>query len=270
VTTPTRAATPVGGEPWPRRSTQRMAVAVVEDLVDRIVSAEFPAGSPLPNEAGLCEKYGVSRTVVREAVQSVEAMHLVRAQQGQGTIVRPLDDWDLLNPMVLSATVRHDVELAILEDVIDMRRSLEAQMAAQAALRGTDAQLADVAAAFERLLGEVDDPIRYLQADLDFHDAIMIASGNRLSRAAIHTINAEAFRSLRYLGEPTPEDCRVSNVAHGKVREMVLARDPEGAARAMNDHIVGSWVRRRPRPPADPGVDALRGSPGVIVDATRE
>jgi DNA-binding FadR family transcriptional regulator len=103
-----------------------------------------------------------------------------------------------------------------------------------------------IEAAMARLLIEVDDPTRYLQADLDFHDAIMAASGNRLGRAAIHTINTEAFRSLRYVGDPTPDDCRESNIAHAAVMEAVVGRDADEAWRAMNSHIVGSWHRRRP------------------------
>src|SRR4051794_3685126 len=72
---------------WPRRP-QRLATAVVEDLVDRIVGGELPTGSALPIEPVLCEMFAVSRTVIREAVKSLEAMQLVTVQQGQGTTVR--------------------------------------------------------------------------------------------------------------------------------------------------------------------------------------
>jgi GntR family transcriptional regulator, galactonate operon transcriptional repressor len=248
--------------PWLGRP-RRMAFAVVEDLVDRIVGGQFQAGDPLPNELALCANYGASRTVIREALQSAETMHLVRAQQGQGTIVRPLEDWDLLSPLVLAATVRHDAELAILEDLIDMRRALEAQMAAQAAVRATDQQLADISACYDRLVEDADNPARHLQTDLEFHDAIMRASGNRLGRAATLVILAEGFRSLRYLGDSTPERGHVANVGHRQIRDRILAHDAEGAAVCMNEHIVGSWLRRRPRPPSDRPSDALRGSPGV-------
>ena len=122
---------------WPRRP-RRLATALVEDLVDRVVGGEPPEGATLPIEPVLCETFGVSRTVVREAVKSLETMRLVRVQQGQGTTVRPFADWDLLNPLVLAAVVRHDAENAILEDLVDVRRALEAQMAGQAAIRATE------------------------------------------------------------------------------------------------------------------------------------
>jgi len=156
---------------WPRRPT-RLATALVEDLVDRIVASEIPVGSALPTEPALCEMFGVSRTVVREAVKSLESMRLVRAQQGLGTRVRAAVDWDLLNPVVLAASVRHDAERSILEDLVSVRRALEGQMAAQAAKAATDAQLAHIEAA-----------LRLVQAEAIGHDpALTEAQDNQLAR----------------------------------------------------------------------------------------
>ncbi|WP_295700753.1 FCD domain-containing protein [Lapillicoccus sp.] len=232
-------------EPWPRRP-RRLATAVVDELVDRLVSAEIPAGSSLPTEPVLCATFGVSRTVVREAVKSLEAMRLVTVQQGQGTRVRPLADWDLLNPLVLAAVIRHDAQLAILEDLVDVRIALEAQMAGQAAARADADQRALISVRMTTLDAEVGDATTYLQADVEFHDAIMAASGNRLGRAMIHTLQVEAYRSMRYVGDPTTEEMRLSNVAHRAVHDAVLARDAAAAEAAMRDHIIGSWHRRRP------------------------
>ncbi len=231
---------------WPRRPT-RLATALVEDLVDRIVASEIPVGSALLTEPALCEMFGVSRTVVREAVKSLESMRLVRAQQGLGTRVRAAVDWDLLNPVVLAASVRHDAERSILEDLVSVRRALEGQMAAQAAKAATDAQLAHIEAALRQVQAEDEDTTRFFRADLAFHDAIMEASGNRFARAVIRTVNTEAFRSLRYIGEPTREDCRQSNREHQEIFDQLRARDATNAARAMDDHILGSWLKRRPR-----------------------
>lgn len=234
-------------EPWPRRP-RRLATAVVEDIVDRLVSDELPAGATLPTEPVLCETFGVSRTVVREAVKSLEGMRLVTVQQGQGTRVRPLADWDLLDPTVLSAVIRHDAELSILEDLVDVRSTLEAQMAGQAAERADEGQRGLITARMAALEREVGDPARYLRADVEFHDAIMIASGNRLGRSMIHTLQVEAYRSLRYVGDPREAEMRTSNVAHRAVHDAVLGRDVEGAHEAMREHIIDSWRRRRPRP----------------------
>jgi DNA-binding FadR family transcriptional regulator len=86
---PEPASSVLGTDPpaWPRRP-QRLATAVIAELVDRIVGGQLAAGSTLPTEPALCATFGVSRTVVREAVKSLEAMRLVKVQQGQGTTLR--------------------------------------------------------------------------------------------------------------------------------------------------------------------------------------
>ncbi len=76
-----------------------------------------------------------------------------------------------------------------------MRSALEAQMAGQAAQRADAGQRAVLTERMSVLEQEVGDPARYLRADIDFHDAIMQASGNRLGRAMIHTLQMEAYRS---------------------------------------------------------------------------
>lgn len=232
-------------DPWPRRP-QRLATAVVEELVEQIVAGVWPAGSILPTESALCATFGVSRPVVREAVKSLEAVRLLRVQQGHGTTVRPIDDADLLNPIVLAALVRHDDELAILDDLVDVRRALEAQMAGQAAGRFTDDDRALIELRMADLEAAEEDPDRFLACDVAFHDAIHAASGNRLGRAAIHTLTEEAYRSLRYVGDPTPDECRHTNVEHRAARDAVLSGDAGAASETMNTHILEAWHRRRP------------------------
>lgn len=231
--------------PWPRRP-RRLATALVEDLVDRVVGGDPPEGATLPIEPVLCQTFGVSRTVVREAVKALEAMRLVRVQQGQGTTVRPLTDWDLLNPLVLAAVVRHDAENAILEDLVDVRRTLESQMAGQAAIRATESQRALIRERMSALDAAITDAAEYLKADVAFHDSILSASGNRLGRAMIHNLTLEAFRSLRYVGDPDRQELEISNEAHQAICDAVLAGDPDEAQRLMDAHILDAWLRRRP------------------------
>jgi GntR family transcriptional regulator, galactonate operon transcriptional repressor len=233
--------------PWPRRP-RRLASAVVEDLVDRLVSGELPTGASLPIEPVLCETFGVSRTVVREASKALETMRLVKVQQGQGTTVQPLTDWDLLNPTVLAAVVRHDADNEILEDLVDVRRALESQMAGQAARRATAQERDLIAERMAALEAATHDTADYLRHDVAFHDAIMAASGNRLGRAMIHNLTLEAYRSLRYVGDPDLDELATSTEAHREVCAAVLAGEADRAANAMNTHILDSWHRRRPPP----------------------
>lgn len=230
--------------PLPKRPA-RLGEVVVSDLLDRIVSGELPQLSTLPNEPALCEAFGVSRTVIRESVKLLEEKGLVHVRQGQGTTVAPGDDWNLLDPLVLEASIRHDHQLRMLDDIVDVRRVLESQMARQAAVHATEQDLGELQRLIAKLAEEVKTPGVYIVTDVDYHDAVMRASGNRLGRAVVRTIHAEARASNRYNGQPRRADCEASNAGHIKIYERIAARDPDGAAVAMSEHILGSWLSRR-------------------------
>jgi GntR family transcriptional regulator, galactonate operon transcriptional repressor len=231
---------------WPRRP-QRLATAVVSDLAERIVTGEFPAGGPLPVEPVLCERFGVSRITIREAVKALEAMRLVEIRQGAGTTVRVREEWNLLDPAVLAALVAHDDDLAILDEIIRLRCELEGAMASRAATRLDEGARASLAGLLAQLDGATADPDQYLDLDVAFHEVIMGASASPLSRAIITTLNTQVFGSGSYIGHPTDADREQSNREHHAILAALLAQDGERAARAMDEHISQSWRRRRPR-----------------------
>lgn len=232
--------------PFPRRPA-RLALPVIEALADQIVSGQLPAGSQLPSELTLCEIFGVSRITMREAVKSLEEKGLVLARQGSGTTVTEEDGWTLLDPIVLAAVVRHDTQLTLLDQLVDVRARLEAPMAAQAARNATPTDIAEMAALLALLDSQVDEQERFVETDVAFHDRIMRASGNRLSRSIVRTVHAEARKSYRYSGDPTSTECRVSNDEHRAVLDHIKKKDEAGAEQAMSQHILSAWDRRRPR-----------------------
>ena len=232
----------------PRRPAGRLGDTVVTYLVDRIVGGAYPPDSALPIEPVLCEEFGVSRTVVRESVKLLEEKGLVRAAPGRGTRVREQREWNLLDPVVLEAHVRHDRTLAILDQLVAVRTALEAEMAADAAGRITDLELARLEEKATALREALDDPVRYADEDAAFHETIMGASGNLLGQAIIRSIHGKARLSRLYNGQATRADLTVSLGEHLAILERIRHRDPAGAAHAMREHIARSWVRRRPTP----------------------
>ena len=246
-TSVTAPSSPDGFAPppaWPKRPA-RLGLAVVDVMLDRVVSGELEPGTLLPNEPRLCEVFGVSRTVIREALKLLEQKGLVRVKQGQGTTVGMPDEWNLLDPMVLEASVRYDKDLRIFDDLVEVRQVLESQMARQAATRATPGDHAEMRRLLDQLAIEVVMPERHVLTDLEFHDAIMRASANRLGRAVVRTIHSEARASARYTGYPQRGDCEASNLGHARVYERIVAGDEDGAAEAMSDHIMSSWRLRR-------------------------
>jgi GntR family galactonate operon transcriptional repressor len=236
--------------PMPAAPQQRgrRADAVVDHLMELIVSGNVPPDHLLPVESALCEAYGVSRTVLREAIKSLESKGLVRARQGVGTLVSAEESWNLLDPAVLAAIVRHDEQYDILDQLILVRTSLESSLAREAAHRATPADLADLRALMGQLEAAVREPELLDEVDVAFHQRIMLASGNQLGRAIVRTVHAEARRSMRYIGHTTLAHRQQSNRQHLAVLEAIEANDADAAASRMVEHIATSWQRRRPAP----------------------
>ena len=92
----------------------------------------------------LCRSFDVSRSVVREAMKALEEKGLARARQGHGTTITPPDEWNLLDPIVLEATIRADETMQILDQLVDVRAALESDMARAAAHSMSDADLAEL------------------------------------------------------------------------------------------------------------------------------
>jgi DNA-binding FadR family transcriptional regulator len=239
---------PAGSAPespaWVRRPTN-LAKAVTAELVERIVRGVHPAGTVLPPEPALCETFSVSRTVIREAVKILQEKGLVQVRQGAGTMVNPSTMWNMLDELVLTATVAEDETLAVLDDLVVTRRLLESDMAHVAAQTADQDVIDRLQALVDRMDELVDDPIAYREQDRAFHDTVMRASGNRIARAVVRALESQVINTARYLGRSEPALCVESNRGHRDVYERIAAHDPAGASAAMFTHITEAWLVRR-------------------------
>ncbi|MGN9841037.1 FadR/GntR family transcriptional regulator [Nonomuraea sp. H19] len=237
----------------PRRRRARPAklgTTVVEQLVDDIVRGALRPGSALPPEGDLCEEFGVSRTVIRESVKVIQEKGLVRIEHGRGTQVTDPRQWNLLDDVVLTSVIAHDENATFLDELVSVRTALEADMAAAAALAHTPDDDERIAAALGVMRSQLHSPPDFGSADVRFHDIIMAASRNRLGRAIVNSIHDKARTSMRYHGEYNEAVMRQTLDEHQAISDAIVAGDPDAAAAAMRRHILDSWNRRRPAPPA--------------------
>ncbi|TDB82517.1 FadR/GntR family transcriptional regulator [Micromonospora sp. KC721] len=248
MTAAAKWATGVAGPPaWTRRPAN-LATAVTAELVQRIVRGIHPSGSPLPPEPVLCETFSVSRTVVREAVKILQEKGLVQVRQGTGTMVTPPAMWNMLDQLVLGATIAEDESLAILDDLVVTRRVLESDMANLAARLADDETVERLRALVDQMDELVDDPDSYHNHDRMFHDTVMQASGNRIARAVVRALESQVINTARYVGRTERALCVASNHGHRRIYERIAAHDPAGAAETMFTHITEAWVVRRSGP----------------------
>ncbi|GAB2807801.1 FadR/GntR family transcriptional regulator [Lentzea nigeriaca] len=242
---------PEPSQGWTRRPAS-LASAVTAELVQRIVRGTYPAGDTLPAEPVLCQTFSVSRTVIREAVKVLQEKGLVRVRQGSGTMVSPRVQWNMLDELVLAATIAEDESLSILDDLVVTRRLLESDMA-QVAARTADREVVERLRALVDLMDElVDDVATYEEHDRIFHDTIMQASGNRIARGVVRSLEAQAITTAGYLGRSSRDLCKASNAGHRRICERIAAQDAAGAADAMFTHITEAWLVRRGEA-GDPG-----------------
>ena len=231
------------------RRPARLADLVVESILDGVVSGSIPPHAALPPESALSEQFQVSRITVREAVKLLEAKGLVEVRRGVGAVVKDDTHWNLLDSDVLAAAVRNDANLSILDELVGVRIALESNLAGLAAEHATDEDRAAIEEIFHRLEADTSRPEVFIGIDVEFHDRIMAASGNRLARSIVSTVHSQARTSMRYQGHPSVDDVRTTNSEHRIVLDRILARDAAGAAEAMTNHIRSAWQRRRPLPP---------------------
>lgn len=197
-----------------------------------IASGEFVVGQNLPPEAELAERYGVSRTALREAIKGLEAKFMLRSKPRVGTLVLPQEDWALLDPEVLAWVSDLLDVTGFVDAILEARRAIEPEAAALACRRASLADLARVEAALLGMQAAGNNALAFTEADLAFHEALLQASHNRVLAQFIHSI--EAGLNLMLLTSNKSVDDYSRTVAdHRRVLDAMVARD-ETAARAAS------------------------------------
>ncbi|MVA25439.1 FadR/GntR family transcriptional regulator [Agrobacterium vitis] len=221
----------------------RLAESVIEALRADIVGGRLALGTQLPTEPGLIERFGVSRTVIREALAELRAAGLVDARQGKGVFV--VDDLPG-QEMRLSTEEQRSIPRTL--EMLEFRVAIETEAAALAAVRRSSAQEYEIRAANEVMADLVAEKAPTSKADFDFHLAIARATNNSYYLSAMQSFGPQAIprsnlpnlassRSETYLSQVVEE--------HGRIADAISGQDPQGARAAMREHIEKSQERHR-------------------------
>lgn len=206
---------------------------VVEDLGLAIISGKHPEGSLLPGDGELIERYGVSRTVVREALKTLSAKGLLQAKARIGTRVQEREHWNLFDPDVLIWHARIGFSTEFIRHLGEMRLALEPEAAALAAVRRTPEQL-DLIREWARRMG---DPNDFVEADLHFHLAVAAAAGNPFF-ISISTLIEVALIAMLSGSSPVPAGRLATSISeHRQVLAAIEARDAEQARTTMKQVV---------------------------------
>ncbi len=154
-----------------------LTYSLLETLGQAIVIGEFEE-SGFPTEAELCTQYQASRTVAREAVKMLAAKGLLSSRPRQGTRVEAVSNWNLLDPDISRWMMERPFSNKIYRDLTEVRLAIEPTAAHLAAIRATRADIKAIRAGLNGMRDEADHHDLALLADIDFHVAILKASGN--------------------------------------------------------------------------------------------
>lgn len=219
---------------------------VLADLGPRIVDGTIPEGTVLTLE-GIGETYGVSRTIAREVVQVLAAMHVVESKRRTGVRILPRGEWDVYAPELVRWRLGGDERHHHLRELTQLRAAVEPASAAMAATSADDEQRAEVVrlAGLLESTGARGDLRTFLEHDVAFHRLLLRASGNSMF-AALGDVVEEVLRGRtdHDLMPPTPK--AEARRLHQVVAEAVASGEPEVARAAMTAicvEVVGELDR---------------------------
>jgi DNA-binding FadR family transcriptional regulator len=216
---------------------RRLHAQVVDALVRIIAGGELAPGSLLPTEPEMSARFGVSRSVVREALRVVGAKGLIDVRHGSGTRVAPTDRWDTLDPGVLAVLSARGPSAAILHDLLEARTIVECEVAGLAAERADAAQLAALDAALATMRAALDDPPRFAAGDSAFHLTLLHAARNRVLERMTQPMH-ELLAYSQALTDAIPGVLARALADHEAIAGAVRRRDPGGARHAMRNHLA--------------------------------
>lgn len=204
---------------------------VVHQLGLSIFQGRFDQTGALPREEVLINEYGVSRTVLREALRTLVAKGLLEARPKIGTRLRPRKYWNLLDPDMLSWYAQAVPPEEICLNLHEMRELIEPAAAAMAAARHTPQTLAKLKSALEEMQGARSQE-EWLAADLSFHEALLCCSGNVLMSPLFNAVESWFEATLKLLAQRA-EHYNLSLPQHEAVYAAVEAGDASRAQSAM-------------------------------------
>lgn len=214
-------------------TSERLSEAVVKQLESLIVAERLNAGDAIPSERRLSELFGVSRSVIREAMRTLERAGLVAIKPGRGAFVLQPSTETIFRPLSFLVRMRRGT----VSDCLEFRRYLEPAIARLAAERHSDDDFAALRRALDGMDASIQYPEQFIEYDLGFHSALAGATGNPVFLLVLDStigLMQETRQKTMHISGAFAQDCR----EHHTIFERIVVNDPNGAEQAMIDHLA--------------------------------
>ena len=208
---------------------------VAEQIEKRILDGELRSGDRLPTEREMAEQFRVSRTAVREAMKILSQKGLVDMRPGRGTIVIDGANEAMQHSIGLVMKLKLG-EVGGSDNLVEVRGILETEIAALAAARATEKEIAAMQEAVDEMDDSLGDADAFIAADNRFHEALAQATQNALIlilvRSIVNPLSEQRKQIFNVEGGP-----QRGQIHHRRILESVMQRDPEAARAAMRSHL---------------------------------
>ena len=210
---------------------------VIRELGIDIVSGRYPVDALLQLDTEIIDRFSVSRTVLREAVNALAAKGMIEARARIGTKVLPRRKWNMFDADVLVWHFEAGPDVEFLRSLREIRIGVELEAASLAAERRSDQQVEGLLACTDRM-EQARTTEQFALADLEFHSIIAEASENPFM-ASISSLVKVALAAAFTISSPIAEPQSVARVvrSHRRIAEAIRDKVPEEARRAMQTVI---------------------------------
>lgn len=212
---------------------------VINEIGAGVINGRFPVGSTLPNDAALMAEFDVSRTVLREALKTLEAKGLLEARPKVGTKIAKRTRWNLYDAQVLAWHFGQPLERDFLSGLKDMRRIVEPHAAARAAEKRTADHVRLLQYWVRQMEISLSETQNFAFADFELHRIIADASQNPFMRSFIGVVElSHAFAYRPLMDEPDHERMVTIIAAHRSLISAIERGEPDAASAAMLESIL--------------------------------
>jgi len=211
---------------------QKLYEEIAARMLEQIQSGVLRPGDRLPPERTLAEEYGVSRTAIREALRSLEMMGCVESHVGEGTFIKAPSLSNIVDPfsMIIAQNGRMGSEL------IEARLILETEIAALAARRRTEGQLAALERAVREMAEDIAGGGMGIEADEGFHGILAAAAGNE-ALSVMLDMCAGMLSRTRPITQSVKGVPKMALKDHAAICDAVRSQDEKAARRLMRTHL---------------------------------
>lgn len=218
---------------------------IVHKIGEDIVAGRIAPGERLPREAELMTEFGSSRSAVRDAVKVLASKGLVKTRQRGGTQICEQQRWNAFDIDILTWRFAAGIDLAFVQDLVELRLATEPFAARLAAIRAKAEDINKISKALERMKTSTRDWPSYVRADEAFHMAVFVSSHNRfflrlglvvqdVLRATFHAEQLFSKRDAAEMGKVISEDIAV----HASLFRAIAQNDPARAEEHMKTIIT--------------------------------